>query len=95
MTKYAKSALHPYEKKVYLSEDGKRLCWIDISSPSDPKFIDISQISSVNQGMLGVGVEAHMSVKKIQKKGCFVVINLNSKDRKTLDLSTRDEPTME
>ena len=36
-----------------------------------------------------------MDVKKIQKKGCFVMINLDSKDRKILDLSTRDEVTME
>ena len=35
MTKYAKSALNPYEKKVFLSEDGKKLCWQDIKSQGD------------------------------------------------------------
>jgi len=33
ITKYAKGALDPYEKKVYLSEDWKRLCWQDVKNP--------------------------------------------------------------
>jgi hypothetical protein len=90
MTKYAKSALNPYDKKIYLSEDGKKLCWEDIKSPGDPKSIAISDITGINQGIIGKGVEAHLNPKKISKKGCFVVIYLDSKDRKTLDLSTKD-----
>jgi hypothetical protein len=32
MTKYAKGALKPHEKKVYISQDNKKLCWEDKNS---------------------------------------------------------------
>ena len=94
MTKYAKSALNPYEKKVFLSEDGKKLCWQDIKSPGDTKSIAIKDITGINQGVIGKGVETHLNPKKISKKASFVVLYLDSKDRKTLDFSSKDELTM-
>ena len=72
MTKYAKSALNPYEKKIFLSEDGKKLCWQGIKSPGDTKSIEIKDITGINQGVIGKGVEAHLNPKKISKKSSFV-----------------------
>lgn len=32
MTKYAKGALKPHQKKVYISSDSTKLCWQDKDS---------------------------------------------------------------
>lgn len=84
MTKYAKSAMHPYKKKVFLHEDGRRLCWEDMKSPGELKWILVSDIMSINQGELGKGISGHLNIKNIIKKGCFVLIRLRSKDREAL-----------
>jgi hypothetical protein len=41
MTKYAKSAFNPHEKKVFISDDYQKLCWQNKDS-SDIKFVLIS-----------------------------------------------------
>ena len=49
MIKYAKGAFNPHEKKVFITEDERELCWSDKDS-KDKKLVPISEIIRVEKG---------------------------------------------
>jgi hypothetical protein len=51
-------------KKLYLHEDGKRLCWKNLDGEGEIKFVMISQVVGVNQAIYGKGMETHIPAKK-------------------------------
>lgn len=44
MVKYARMSVNPHRKRVFLSDDGKKLFWEDASNPKEKKFIFVSAI---------------------------------------------------
>ena len=91
LTKYAKGAYNPHEKKVYLNLDGTKLCWED-KDGKDMKSVNINDIISVHLGDIGEGIEKHIGPKKkIKNLENYGIILLKSKDRKSLEFGCNDE----
>lgn len=91
MVKYARMSVNPHNKRVFLSDDGKKLYWEDAKSPKEKKFIFVSLIESIKQGEIGKETESYYNKDRSLPKGCYVTIHLNpNKERKTLELSSKD-----
>lgn len=70
-TKYSKDGFFPHDKKVFLSLDGKKLCWAEKDKLSDYKSIPIEVIIQVEYAHAGDGLMKH--VDKLDVYFCCVI----------------------
>lgn len=55
----------------------------------------INEITSINLGEIGEGIEKHVGAKtKIPNLNCFVTIMMKNKDRKSLEFGSKTPETM-
>lgn len=60
LTKYSKDGFKPHDKRVFLSLDGKKLCWSEKDNPTEYKSIPIETILKIDYGVLGDGIIKHI-----------------------------------
>lgn len=79
MTKYSKDGFNPHDKTVFLSSDGRKLCWKE-KGDSAYKSIELDSIIAVEYGKYGEGIRKHVK-SPVPKQYCMIEYSTADKNK--------------